>query len=337
MPLHLGGIGGGAPINVDRMGCLKGPPGVIGQNGDAASNRQNVNDTAHVSRRSGIIAVHDPAASWVGADRGVQQARHLDINAVGLCSGGFRHDINTFHRLSNQPPLVWIAQRDVLDRVQSGGQRCQFFVAERAAIGHFHAALRCPERPHIDARALRRRRFERFAGHGTCHPQLFIAVRNRGRPTGDLHAHEFHHDIHHAARRISPKTVIRGAKWGRVSREGGVVVGGAWRAGIDAHLLQIHVQLFGDQRGLHGIGPLPAVSPGCDQGDAARINFNVRCQGRSVIGQPIQQRIFSGPLVGIVPKGDAAQDGGGADQKTAAGNGSDAAHLTPPAVGLRRF
>jgi hypothetical protein len=103
--LHRGRERGRAPFGFDRLGGLEGAPGVVGDGGDTAGDRDHLADTAHLQRLAGVKAVHRSGLGRVELDRGMDHAFDLVINAIALRAGGLGDDVDALHRLADQAPL----------------------------------------------------------------------------------------------------------------------------------------------------------------------------------------------------------------------------------------
>jgi hypothetical protein len=191
--LHRGRERGRAPFGFDRLGGLEGAPGVVGDGGDTAGDRDHLADAAHFQRLAGVKAVHRSGLGRVELDCGMDHAFDLVVDAIALRAGGLGDDVDALHRLADQAPLGRRAQLDVLRRLDPRGDRRQFRIGERSAVGKQHAAGLGPQLAGRCSGLLRSSQLEGFAGHGTGLAQLDEAIGNRCRATGDLHADGLHH------------------------------------------------------------------------------------------------------------------------------------------------
>ena len=167
---------------------------------------------------------------------------------------------------------------------------------------------------------------ERFSGYGPGMAQFVKPIGDGGGAAGDLHAQKFHRGIGQAACGLGQPAIVGGAEGHGIACKGGVVIGGAGGAGIGLDLVQVYIELFGDERGLNGDRPLALIGAGGDEDDRVRCDQHIGREGCRSLGQVGQKRIGIRRLVAPDAKGHAARNRGGAYQECAAGDGFDAAH-----------
>ncbi len=109
MCVHLFGVRGLAPFDLHRIGCLNGPPGVVGNHSDAACDLHDFADTAHGFGLARIKADHLPALTGVHADGGVDHVGMGDVDAKGERACGFAQNVDAFHGIADERPCGGIA------------------------------------------------------------------------------------------------------------------------------------------------------------------------------------------------------------------------------------
>ncbi len=102
---------------------------------------------------------------------------------------------------------------------------------------------------------------------------------------------------------------------------------------LDLDLVERHVELFGDECGERRRNALPHLGARRDDGDGVvGRDLHIRVERRLALGEVALQRIGIRLVDVPVADGDAARDGGRADQEGAARDLSPAGHDQIPAV-----
>ena len=330
----LGRVAGWHPVAADGLGRLEGTPGVVGHHGHAAGHRHDLLHAAHGFGRLGVKAAQRRAVVGVEPNRGVQHAFQLLVDAVAQRAGGFGHDVQPLHRLAEQAPLAGVAQGHVLHRIQFGGGRGELRIGDLLAVRQQHGAAGGLQLRHRHAALLGGGGLQRLARHGAGAAQLVEAVGHGAGAAGGLHADQLHHRAGGVARGLGDPAVVGGAEGHGVIAQRSVVVGSGGHAGRDGALRRVHVQLFGDQRGLQRTHALAQVGMGGDQGNALRVDQHPGVEGSGAFRGAVLQRVVRGLFDLPDAEGHAAGDGGRADQEGAAGDGAQLAHVSPPASGF---
>ena len=172
------------PFAVNGIQRAKGPPSVVRDHRDTATDRHHPLNPAHGFRLACVIA--DQATKWpgIGAHSGVFHALYGDIDAVGQGSRRLGRNIQPHHVGAQQLPRARIPQR----HVTHGRNACcglgQCGVGDFSTIGQNHVAVgRAQVRNgHIIGR--RRRQLERFPCRSPGCPQFDKAIRHARRATG---------------------------------------------------------------------------------------------------------------------------------------------------------
>ena len=326
-----------APFRLDRGGAPEGAPGVVGQHRHAAGDGHDAHHPAHRLGPGRVVGQPLPARARIGHDRGVQHPLRRQVDAVARGAGGRGHDVDPAHRPAQQPPLGRRAQRHVGGGLPRPGLLGQIGIGDRPAPGQQDAAGLAAQLGDGDARPRRGGGLQRLARHRAGLAQLVVGIGHRGGAARHLQPDQLHPRPGERPRRLGRQagcrpTTRRARPRPRArcsSRPGSA--GRARRAGIDRHLVELHVEFLGDQRGLDRIGPLPHVGPRGDERHAGAGDLHVGRQRRLAGAELAQQRVGVGPAHRPDAEGHAPGDGGAADEEAAAGDRSQPAHPQPRA------
>ena len=314
------------PVELDGIGGLKRAPGIVGDHAGAAGDRHDLEHALRFLGDAGIVAVKAAADPRIGANRGVDHARHPDVDAEGRGARRLGDGVDAPHRLAEVAPLRFGLEFDIgrrLDRRRGLRQRS---VAQRLAVGRDHRAVLGLQVGLGNSGLLGGSLQQYLARDRACDPQLLIGVGHRRRAAGDLQAEKFSQRVAHHAHAAGNGAVVGGGDRKAFGQHLGIVIGGARRTRIDPDVVPVEIEFLGDQGGLHRIGALAEIGARRDDGDAALVDPHIGRQRGFAGAEFAGQRIGRGSLVGVVAEGHASCDRRRADQECATRNGSETAH-----------
>ena len=235
-------VGAGVPLRRPGGKALLRCPGVIGDDGDGVVEADHLRHAAHGLRLRLIDGNELAAERGRLRDRGELHPRQPGIDAELRGSVDLAGAVEAPVRLSDEPELRGLLQGDFLGHRQLRGGVDERSVAELAAAGRVqHRPVLRPAGGRIDLPALRRRRDQHDARRRPSPAQRDVHAANGGRPAGHLYADE----------RVHVDLVVR-------------------RRVFDGHLVDIDLQLFGDQHGQRCVSSLAHLDHGRHERHLAR-------------------------------------------------------------------
>ena len=232
------------PGHLQRFAALDRGPGVVRHHRHAAADLHHVDHARHGFRGGGVEGFWLAAEARAVRDGRDQHARQLDVDGVVLAAVGLGARVDARGRvLADQRPRLRVLQRDLARHRQRRGGGDQAAVGRAAvAAGVDHFAVRGRQLADGDLPLLRGGLLQQFARGGA---GLAVALPRRRHAAGAAG------DLERAAQReIAVPLGIAGAAF-------------------DAHVVQRHVEFFGDQRRQAVIGILAHVELAGIHGDDA--------------------------------------------------------------------
>ena len=168
-------IGAGFPCDINRFGGLKRQPGVVGHDGNAGAQIDDLFDPVHDDRSRGVKADH-AGAGGVHPHRGKAHAGQAGVDPEQRSAGGFAGQVLARQVGAEQFPVGFGPQVG-LRRADFCGFCGQFSIGQGGAIGGDNAALVGPQFRNGDVQFGTGGQFQRLTrtGPGGAHPVKSIA------------------------------------------------------------------------------------------------------------------------------------------------------------------
>ena len=331
---RAGRVAGLGPVALHGLRGLEGAPGVVGDDGDAAGQVDHLQHAAHRFGGGGVEPAERRAHRRVHAHGGKHHVGQPHVDAEGCRAGALGDHVDPRHRLAEVAPLLARFQRRAGRQVDRGRRRRQFRVGQASAVWGDDAAVVGLQLRRRQAEFLRRGRHQREPRRraGDTHP--VEQVGHAGGAAGDLHRQQLGHHAHGVAHGFGRIAVVQVGEGDVGFHQGAVVVGRARRAVLDADAVPRHIQFLGHHRRERGVDALAHLGARGDQRHALAIDAHIGRERGGALRQVAQQRIGRRLPDLVDAEGDAAYDGGRADQERAASDRCKLAHGQAPRMRL---